>query len=196
MITLQVFNNTNRLYTLLNSHTVTLICMCKQRFLPTIVRSAFFHTTYRNSVFVPSERNFFHWVGVLWSGPKICMRCDPASALYMTVLGFWYWWGKSRVSLFFNISCLQHNKTVTIKSHRSIMKSREWWRWYKTLQARTYLPYSTFNTKDAQERHTTSQTSPHIHTHTHTFSLLPSGTCLCKQQDLKTVSQACHTHVV
>src|SRR4029434_2276068 len=28
------------------------------------------------------------------------------------------------------------------------------------------------------------------------FSLLPSGTCLCKQQDLKTVSQACHTHVV
>src|SRR4029434_10617297 len=28
MITLQVFNNTNRLYTLLNSHTVTLICMC------------------------------------------------------------------------------------------------------------------------------------------------------------------------
>src|SRR4029434_10960561 len=58
-------NNTNRLYTLLNSHTVTLICMCKQRFLPTIVRSAFFHTTYRNSVFVPSERNFFHWVGVL-----------------------------------------------------------------------------------------------------------------------------------
>src|SRR4029434_11027122 len=39
------------------------------------------------------------------------------------------------------------------------MKSREWWRWYKTLQARTYLPYSTFNTKDAQERHT-SQTSP------------------------------------
>src|SRR4029434_3024050 len=76
-------------------------------------------------------------------------------------------WGKSRVSLFFNISCLQHNKTVTIKSHRSIMKSREWWRWYKTLQARTYLPYSTFNTKDAQERHTRSLTTPHAHAHTH-----------------------------
>jgi len=28
------------------------------------------------------------------------------------------------------------------------------------------------------------------------FSLLPTGTCLYKQQDLKTVSQACHTHVV
>src|SRR4029434_3332261 len=58
--------------------------------------------------------------------------------------------------------------------------------------------------------HTTQQTSPHNHTQphnthththththhihtTHTFSLLPSGTCLCKQQDLKTVSQACHT---
>src|SRR4029434_3301908 len=86
MITLQVFNNTNRLYTLLNSHTVTLICMCKQRFLPTIVRSAFFHATYRNSasasLFVPSERNFFHCGGVLLSGSKSCMRCDPASALH------------------------------------------------------------------------------------------------------------------
>ena len=139
-------------------------------------------------------------IGLGSSDPGLRFVCVVTlHQLYVTVLGFWYWWGKSRVSLFFNISCLQHNKTVTIKSHRSIMKSREWWRWYKTLQARTYLPYSTFNTKDAQERHTTSQTTPHAHTHTHThqlLSLLPTGTCLCKQQDLKTVSQACHTHVV
>ena len=98
----------------------------------------------------------------MWGGPndfflKWGGRDPPPSYIVATPMG------KSRVSLFFNISCLQHNKTVTIKSHRSIMKSREWWRWYKTLQARTYLPYSTFNTKDAQERHTTSQTSPHAH---------------------------------
>ena len=43
-------------------------------------------------------------------------------------------WGKSRVSLFFNVSFLQHNETVTIKSHMSTIKNRERWRCFKTLQ--------------------------------------------------------------
>src|SRR4029434_7447728 len=102
MITLQVFNNTNRLYTLLNSHTVTLICMCD-------VQAEVFAHYCKVCIFPCNIRQVLPYLFLLRESFSIGLgSSDPGQRfvcvvtlhqLYMTVLGFLYWLVKARLSL-------------------------------------------------------------------------------------------------
>src|SRR4029434_6137832 len=49
-----------------------------------------------------------------------------------------------------------------------IIKSREWWRWYKTLQARTCICHTAHLTPKMPKKGTQHHKPHHTHTHTHT----------------------------